>query len=268
MGQPLSVRRGVRQPLGPEDGVPASIRGPIAELLSIVWRIGYADYKQNRIQAVAAHAGIPLPMRLTGQTMLSAITDWAVESDDNFLDLIDAAIVYGSFESGQLGYLESLLETARVNWTATPHGLENRVDPTAIGAANAATSPADRASDELREAWHNVYGRSNDPSDAWDHAIKAVEEVLIPIVVPNKAKATLGDVLGQMKAASNKISLTLQTSGPVASGETLEAMLRLMWPNPDRHGGAGGRVPSLEEARAVVHMAVTVVQWARDGVVA
>jgi len=41
-------------------------------------------------------------------------------------------------------------------------------------------------------------------------------------------------------------------------------MLRLMWPNPDRHGGESSRQPSLVEAQAVVHPAVTIVQWARS----
>jgi hypothetical protein len=40
-------------------------------------------------------------------------------------------------------------------------------------------------------------------------------------------------------------------------------MLRLLWPNPDRHGGTNSRQPSLDEAQAVVHLAVTIVQWAR-----
>jgi hypothetical protein len=39
-------------------------------------------------------------------------------------------------------------------------------------------------------------------------------------------------------------------------------MLRLIWPNPDRHANPNHRrTPSTEEARAVVHVAVTVVQW-------
>src|SRR5271165_1713047 len=39
-----------------------------------------------------------------------------------------------------------------------------------------------------------------------------------------------------------------------------------MWPNPDRLGGEGSRQPSLLEARAVAHLAVTIVRWARSGV--
>jgi hypothetical protein len=44
-------------------------------------------------------------------------------------------------------------------------------------------------------------------------------------------------------------------------------MLRLMWPNPDRPGGRGSRQPSLAEAPAVAHLAMTIVQLARAGVI-
>jgi hypothetical protein len=46
----------------------------------------------------------------------------------------------------------------------------------------------------------------------------------------------------------------------------LVGMLRLLWPNPDRHAGQGP-APALEQAQAVVQLATTIVQWTRDGVV-
>jgi len=47
-------------------------------------------------------------------------------------------------------------------------------------------------------------------------------------------------------------------------GADLKVLLRLIWPNHDRHGGGATRIPSLREARAVVQVAVTIVQWYRD----
>lgn len=49
--------------------------------------------------------------------------------------------------------------------------------------------------------------------------------------------------------------------------EALIALLNLIWPNPDRQGGAGP-VPTQQEAEAVVLLAVTVVQWLRAGALA
>jgi hypothetical protein len=47
----------------------------------------------------------------------------------------------------------------------------------------------------------------------------------------------------------------------------LVVMLRLVYPNPDRHQGQQRRAPTIEEARAVVHLAVTIVQWGREGLI-
>jgi hypothetical protein len=77
-------------------------------------------------------------------------------------------------------------------WQATAHGLERRVDPTVTAAFESATGTGDVASAELTEAWIRAYGRDPDPSDAWDHAIKAVEAILIPIVVSEAGQAAVG----------------------------------------------------------------------------
>jgi hypothetical protein len=128
-----------------------------------------------------------------------------------------------------------------------------------------ATSPTDHASGELAEAWSKAYGLQPNASDAWDHAIKALEAILIPIVCPTRDKATLGSVAADLKAQPGRFTFRLQGSG-LDGVETLEVMLRLLWPNPDRHGGGPNpRVPTIGEARAVVQLAVTIVQWGRDG---
>jgi hypothetical protein len=144
--------------------------------------------------------------------------------------------------------------------------LQRRVAPAMMRAADRAMSPHDVASEELRQAWAAAYGRGPDASDAWDHAIKAAEAVLIPVVVPNQAKATMGHLLGQLRRPENGWRLVL----PGADGDhgvaPLVGMLGLLWPNPDRHASGERRTPALAEARAVVQLTLTVVQWARDGV--
>jgi hypothetical protein len=120
---------------------------------------------------------------------------------------------------------------------------------------------------ELAEAWSAAFGRHPDPSDAWDHAIKAVEELLIPIVLPNKPKANLGGVAGELGAASHKWRLVPSTSSDkIDDGKTVEAMLRLIGPNPDRHGGGVDRRPPTQaEAERAVHLAVAIIQLCRAG---
>lgn len=133
---------------------------------------------------------------------------------------------------------------------------------------DSATSTADEATKELKEAWANAFGRNGDPSDAWDHAIKAVEDILIPVVVPNNSKATLSNVIGKLGGQQGALwEMILPGSDQSHDVAPLVSILRLIWPNHDRHGGrAGGpkRTPSPEEARAVVTLAATIVQWHRE----
>lgn len=151
-------------------------------------------------------------------------------------------------------------------WMATKTGLQRRVNPTAQEAYHTASRPEDVVSKELRHAWSKAYGRGPDASDAWDHSIKAVEHVLKPVVCPNNAKATLGTIVGDLRSQPQLWKLELPGTNGDFSASRLVAMLELIWPNPDRHGGGTPTVVTLEQAQAVVHLAVTVVQWGRTGV--
>lgn len=94
-----------------------------------------------------------------------------------------------------------------------------------------------------------------------------MEAILIPIVIPAKEKATLGDVVGILASQSSHWKLGLHGHDNSQSVTPLVSMLRLIWPNPDRHGSQTNRIPSLVEAQAVVHLAVAIVQWACAGVI-
>jgi hypothetical protein len=161
--------------------------------------------------------------------------------------------------------LDRILELGGSVWRATAHGLVRRVDPLAQQAFDAATRPRDSASEELDEAWDRAYGRNPNASDAWDHAIKAVEAGLRPIVIPRQAGGHIGHIVGELDHRGDRFEMPLESKQGLTPIQTLVGMLRLLYPNPDRHVGPDHRVPTLEEARAVVHLAVTIVQWARDG---
>lgn len=192
----------------------------------------------------------------------------AYDRDDDFLDLVDMHL---QLHSGGAEKLAEILETGGSAWTVAkdpvPH-LERRVPDEEQHVYVAATTPADDASAQLQEAWGKVYGRTPDPSDAWDHAIKAVEILLHPLVSPNSAQSTLGTMLRDLKAKPEKWILPLASSSKkVGAVEALTAMLGLMWPNPDRHGSGSGtsRVPTPSEAEQVVRLAVFLVGWLRTG---
>ena len=140
-----------------------------------------------------------------------------------------------------------------------------RVGDEAQEVYDSATALGDHTSEELREAWSKAYGRGPNPSDAWDHAIKAVESVLQPVVLPNDPRPTLGKIIAALDKGPHKFKgVFAGPSQDVAVGN-LVGTLRLLWPNPDRHAsGQPSPKPTLQEARAVVNLAVALVQCHRD----
>lgn len=220
-------------------------------------------FRESFVLSVANRAGVALkPDYDKVRTMRQLIA--AAESDgDVYLDVIDAVLEAPLSPGG----LRQVLDDGRSAWTLAPDDrtLVRRVDPTAQAAYEQAAGADDVASAELAEAWAKVYGRTPDASDAWDHAIKAVEALLIPLVVPQQSKATLGHVAGALRGQGERFAFGLDGSGDVAG---LVANLSMIWPNPDRHADpAVRRSPSEQEAAGVLHLAVAVVQWARTGLI-
>jgi hypothetical protein len=72
-----------------------------------------------------------------------------------------------------------------------PHRSTHLADPAAQASFEQATATPGSASTELKEAWRNAYGRNGDPSDAWDRAIKVVEAILLPTILPKQDVGTL-----------------------------------------------------------------------------
>ena len=55
-----------------------------------------------------------------------------------------------------------------------------------------------------------AYGRQQDASDAWDHAIKVVKAVLIDVVVPKKTNPNLDHVLlGHLQRQGNLLRVVI-----------------------------------------------------------
>lgn len=194
--------------------------------------------------------------------------------DEQFLDVIHTTLAVLTtdkltYRHGPHEEVDRILALGRSAWSAGRDGLVHRSDVTAQTAFDHAAAAPDAISAELQEAWSKAYGRDGDPADAWDHAIRAVEYALIPIVVPNQAKANLGTVIGQLNSQPHLWMLGIRGRARDHGIEPLVAMLRLLWPDPNRHGSSNPERPATpEEGRAVVNLAITVVQWSRDGLIA
>ena len=202
--------------------------------------------------------------------LINALLNKAHEDQEFFLDLLDAALFLWRNQWQQRQVLEEILAIGGSVWTVSnetnPPRLVRVVEPAAEEAYRQAIGARDEASKELGEAWSHAFGRGGSASDAWDHAIKAVEDILIAVVCPKKAKATLGDVLGQLNSVAAIWEFVLPGPDRTHDVSQLVTLLRIVWPNPDRHGGTQPkREPTIEEARAVVTLAATIVQWHRSG---
>ena len=57
-----------------------------------------------------------------------------------------------------------------------------------------------RAAGYLTRAWEQAWGRNPNASDSYRDSVRAVEAATSPIVLPNDANATLGRVIGTIRA--------------------------------------------------------------------
>lgn len=260
---------------GPFEGVPRHLFEPLRDWIDQTFGgmpMSQSNAETGVILAAAIHFG-PARSKTEPTLTVRRVTEEVVVeafhgNTDLLLDAVDAVLHMTKVDKWSCNKLNSILELGGSVWRV--HNdcsqLVRRVDETALVAHTMASSEADTASTELNEAWGSAYGRSPNASDAWDHSIKAVEAALIPIVTPAKAKATLGDVVGTLKSQEHIWLLGLPGHDDTSSVAPLVAMLRLIWPNPDRHGG-NQRQPTIGEAQGVVNLAVTIVQWSRAGLV-
>jgi hypothetical protein len=195
---------------------------------------------------------------------------------DAALDIIDW-LVYDNAESGREGHnerLEEILVAGGSLWTTGVRdglaGLERRVPEGVQTAAEAAMAIPGNAGSLLSEAWHAAYGINPDPEKAYAKSIKAVEAAAIPVVSPNHTGATLGTVIGQVRADGNwRLDMTRE-HGAHTTQHVVLGMMQALWTGQnDRHAGQPGYTPSTPaEAEAAVMLAVPLVQWFASGAIA
>ena len=200
---------------------------------------------------------------------LPAIYD-AMEPEE-FLDFVDFLVFHTQNLGGQavpyLDGLDHVLQASGSEWTVGERdghaALEKRVPEGVVATVDQTVANAGEAGSLLAEAWRAVFGRSPDPEDAYEKAIKAVEEAGARVVSPMNMKATLGTMIRDMKTQKTW-SLDLPTDG---AGVPVEMADALWDAQESRHGGNGYRKPTQAEAEAAVMLAVPLVQWFTSGAI-
>lgn len=187
-----------------------------------------------------------------------------------FLDYIDYLVYVASQKPSAetvLGLLERVLSEGGSEWSVAERdghpALEKRV-PEGVALAAVEVIRSAPAGTLLAEAWHAAFGRSPDTEEAYEKAIKAVEEAGASVVAPKSSKGTLGTMVRDMKAQKDwKLDL------PASDADVPVKMAEALWVGQEsRHGGNGYRKPTQAEAEAAVLLAVPLVQWFSSGAVA
>jgi hypothetical protein len=188
-----------------------------------------------------------------------------VLDNEERLDFVDWLISRSS-RSTRDG-LEDILRYGGSKWKVGTrngaNGLELRV-PEGVQTAAESVMSGSTAGKLLAEAWAAAFGRTPHEEEAYEKAIKAVEEAGANVVSPANARATLGTMLRDMRAQRDW-NLDL----PGNSRDVAVNMIDALWTGQEgRHGGNGYRKPTPTEAEAAVLLAVPLVQWFASGAMA
>ena len=196
------------------------------------------------------------------------------EIDDAiFTNLLDYLASSTPFEPGTEHPLEYILSEGGSAWTIMRWNdiyarLTRRVPEGVTEAFHDVLSATDRASRKLQEAWVDAYGPEPRASVAYSNAVVAVETAALTVIPVNKQDATLANLFSILEAEKPKWQLVLRDSDKAPGAKSLAAMLRTLWRgHQSRHGRPDYTDATLEEARAALVLAATLVQWFTSGVI-
>jgi len=125
-------------------------------------------------------------------------------------------------------------------------------------------SDSERAHEYLTDAWDKIVKRNPDPSGAYCDAIRAIEVVAKPVVLPNDSLATLGKIIRAIRDKPDKWRVVLDK----ATSTKVVDMADMVWKGQqDRHGTdeQAALNVSLAAADAAVYLAVALVRLFASG---
>lgn len=201
-------------------------------------------------------------------------------SDDTFINFLDYMLVYGDYEEENaphseetdIEFLEQVLSDSGSKWSVMQIGEDYRiVERIPEGVANSmeeALSGSDAAARKLQEAWLDAFGKNPRASIAYYTAVVAVENAALAVMPVNHPEPQLSTLFSILEADDPKWQLTLRDYDKAPGAKSLAAMLRTLLRGHDsRHGAKEYEDVSIEQARAAVMLAATLVWWFRSGIV-
>jgi hypothetical protein len=237
----------------------------------------YSGISDGTLAILELQLAIPLGIGSTLQRY-RALEEAVRRDDETFLDVTDFLLHEldgrGPDDSQRVALLANILVLAGSVWQVTSADgafrLGRSLDPVVQAAVAETIASGDRASHLLSAAWGHAYGRSPNASAAYRDAVRAVEAIAKPVILPRDGDATLGKMIPAMKDKPEKweVVLTPPKGDPVLA---IVGMMELLWKSQlDRHGTDDETVPinvGPDEAQAAVHLAAALVHLFRSGAV-
>lgn len=194
-------------------------------------------------------------------------------SDADFTNLLDYFASLSNFYRIPTHPLEAVLSDGGSAWTVVRWNerharLTKRVPDGVQAAVGSVLTATDAASKKLQEAWLDAYGTNPRASVAFAHAVVAVETAVLSVIPVPVTEPTLASVFSILEADVPKWRLVFRDSEQNPGAKAVATMLRSLWRGHEsRHGRPDYADATLDEARAAVILAATLVQWFTSGVV-
>jgi hypothetical protein len=270
--RPLSTR-GKDDPRfdSPSEGLPAWLKGPVLQWVQGSFReAGTIAEQTNALDALQLAFRLEAP--LTGQAA-ERRNDLIrrMRQDDEFaLDVLDWMLHHWNLfvapwtSAGWSNTLNNLLRQGGSAWEVTAvddfaSQLTRRAVGPVVEVLEQTATDAARAHAHLASAWSKLTGRNPDPSGVYREAIRAVEAVAKPIILPKDNLATMGLMIAALRDKPEKWTTTLGRVDDIRA--QMEAVHRGQL---DRHGTDDESVPlnvSPEEADAAFSTCLNLTRW-------
>lgn len=203
-------------------------------------------------------------MRLVlGTHPINRLVSMIRDKPDMLLNIAHWLLTEGNVRADRVTELEQLLSEAGSAWMVDIEAsmLRRRLSREEEDSLRLAVGPADDAAEHLKEAWTAAWRRET-PSqvEAYDGAVKALEAILAPIVIPKNTEPRLGTIIRALEDKPEKWESRFR--GP-ETVKAIKSMLDELWKTHGRH--AEMTPNSLEQAQDAVTIAVAVVALVRRG---
>lgn len=201
----------------PSEGFPVWLRGPVLEWVKAAFLQGSWEHEEAR---KALQLDFRLGRPLAGQGARGPLKDLLSrmsQNDEFALDVLDWMAhnwrYFASYPDDWTRELNQMLYQGGSVWEVTLDDSTYRLSRRAVGPVvdvlEHTATDATRAHDHLATAWSKLTGRNPDPSGAYREAVRAVEAVAKPVVLPDNNRATLGQMIAAVREKPEKWTVTL-----------------------------------------------------------